>query len=384
MKQNWILLILLACISFSCQPPGYEETEGIIRIDLRPNDIPGDKFLRWSPKGEKLALSETPEGMVAELILGPVGLKPVLIRLEKANESAHFNQLRIDWDRDGSFDSDSVIQCTPNELRGKIWSSFSTSINIPFDKMGQHEAVTNPYPISFWYVLDPMEDAPEQVIRYSRRGWFEGSAESPYGTINALLTESQMNGVLDRSDSWALAPDSSRDDLYQSSFAKNTSQHTWFGEQAFGIDSILPSGRVIWIKAVDPQITRAEEERQKDFLAPDREAARSGGRVAFLHDYQKALVLAKKENKYLFIDFETTWCGPCKTMDQWVYTADAVVEASKKIICVKVDGDEHRKLVDKYKVSGYPTLVVVDYNEEVIRQVIGYQSVKLTTEFLSF
>ncbi len=31
---------------------------------------------------------------------------------------------------------------------------------------------------------------------------------------------------------------------------------------------------------------------------------------------------AQKENKYIFVDCYTTWCGPCKKMDQEVYLND--------------------------------------------------------------
>ena len=32
---------------------------------------------------------------------------------------------------------------------------------------------------------------------------------------------------------------------------------------------------------------------------------------------------AKQENKYIFIDAYTTWCGPCKMMDEYVYANDS-------------------------------------------------------------
>jgi thiol-disulfide isomerase/thioredoxin len=31
-------------------------------------------------------------------------------------------------------------------------------------------------------------------------------------------------------------------------------------------------------------------------------------------NWSEVLALAKKENKYIFVDCYTTWCGPCKYM----------------------------------------------------------------------
>jgi len=49
---------------------------------------------------------------------------------------------------------------------------------------------------------------------------------------------------------------------------------------------------------------------------------------------------------------------------------------------VKVDGDEHRDLVKKYEVAGYPTLVLVSSDGDILKKVSGYQSVAKTLEFL--
>ena len=358
------------------------DEKDILKVSLEPF-VPGDiRGPRWSPKGEKLKLLESSEGLSAELFLGPVGLKPIRILMSSSSIDSGFDQLNIDLNRDGKFtEEDTLLTCTPNERRGKIWSSFSGIVMVPFEKTKGQKALVNPYPLSFWYVFDPLEPDAEPVLRYSRRGWMEGQVETEDGVIRLMITESHMDGIFDRRDSWAISSDSLRSDLYQSKMAKGIDTHSWLVDQAFGIDSLLPSGRIAWIKKVDPQITREEEELANDYLAPDRAAKRSGGKVDFLHDYKEALNMAKKNKKNLFIDFETTWCGPCKTMDQWVYTADTVIHATNDIICVKVDGDDNRDLVKKYEVTGYPTLVLVSPEGDILKKVSGYQSVNKAVEF---
>ncbi len=41
---------------------------------------------------------------------------------------------------------------------------------------------------------------------------------------------------------------------------------------------------------------------------------------------QKTLEKAKTENKLIFIDVYTAWCGPCKKMDKLVFTNDTVAD----------------------------------------------------------
>jgi len=108
----------------------------------------------------------------------------------------------------------------------------------------------------------------------------------------------------------------------------------------------------------------------------------SGRTVAFLHDFAEAQALAREEAKALFVDFETTWCGPCKTMDEWVYTADDVVDASQSVVAVKVDGEEHPDLKDRFGVAGFPTMILLSSVGEELRRASGYVNVAAMAEFL--
>lgn len=379
MKKLAQLLILIALIT-ACQPSDKSDKD-LINIALTPGNVEAGG-LRWSPKGEKLILTKTDAGWLTQLPLGPDKMTFGL-RLSSSDVAGNLNILEIDGNRNGFFgeEQDSILTCEPSERRGKIWSSFSTTLQIPFSGADE-ELVVNPYPISFWYVFDPETEEAEEVIRYSRRGWMEGQSKSEGEIIHVLVTESLMDGIIDEYDSWSIAADSAYKDLFLSQNARSIGEHAWLGEVAYGIDSVSPSGRNAWIKKVDPQITREEEEAANDWLAPDREAKHSGDTVAFLHDYSYAMELAKQRAVAVLLDFETTWCGPCKTMDKWVYTADTVVTVSKNLICVKIDGDEHKDLVKKYAVTGYPTLIVLNKAGEVVARASGYQSVEKTLAML--
>lgn len=84
---------------------------------------------------------------------------------------------------------------------------------------------------------------------------------------------------------------------------------------------------------------------------------------------------AKRENKYIFVDCYTTWCGPCKTMANQVFVLPEVgAFFNGNFINVKVQFDqtEHdseeisawyndaRLIKETYKIYGYPTYLYLN------------------------
>jgi len=87
------------------------------------------------------------------------------------------------------------------------------------------------------------------------------------------------------------------------------------------------------------------------------------------------LAKAKKENKILFIDAYTTWCGPCKMMDRDVFS-DREVGAfyNEHFINAKIDMEkgEGPEISQKYRVRGYPSFLFLDSDGEIVHRGIGY------------
>ena len=239
-----------------------------------------------------------------------------------------------------------------------------------------------PYPVSLWYVHDPLEPATEEVIRFSRRGWLAGSANLDGVPTRILLTEAEMDGVFDTSDSWAIAEADSESVLLSFDARRPADRHGWLGERAYRLVSIDPSGLEVRLQSGDVGITRAEEEAQDDVLAVDRNAARSGREVNFL-SFEEAEAISQEEGRPLFVDFKTVWCGPCYTMDDYVFTADRVVDAAQDIASAKVDGDERRDLAQRFDVTAYPTLLLLAADGTEIRRHVGYLGVDSTAVFLA-
>ncbi len=361
----------VALLPFAFGPP--------ITVNLSPCQPTKTEFLRWSPKGAKVALTADGAGLHGTFELGREPATKVALRLVKSKDSTHFDSLEIDADGDGKFGTDEKSTATPKESKHKWWSNFSSSLklSVPDDSGGATR--TRPYPIDLWFVEDPQEKDSEPVLRWSRRGWHEGECTIDGKPAYVLITDMEMDGVFDQRDVWTIARE--KKDLYGTD-SRALDGHAWLGDIAYRPTAIDLHGRFLSFESFDPGITRDEESKKADTLAPDREAPRADKPVAFEHDYAAAIARGKSENKRVFVDFETTWCGPCKTMDKLVYTSKAVADAASSIVAVKVDGDEHRDLVKQYGVSAYPTLIVLDATGKETRRAVGYRSIIEVVELL--
>lgn len=83
---------------------------------------------------------------------------------------------------------------------------------------------------------------------------------------------------------------------------------------------------------------------------------------------------AKKTGKPIFIDFYTTWCAPCRLMDDEVFnnrqTADFL---NKNFVNVKVNGEKGNgpTLAALFNVRSYPTLLFLDEMGNVLERKDG-------------
>jgi thioredoxin-related protein len=87
-------------------------------------------------------------------------------------------------------------------------------------------------------------------------------------------------------------------------------------------------------------------------------------------DLDKALVKAKAEKKSVLVEFTgSDWCPPCIAMRKNVFSKKEFVDgASKKFILVELDfpkadkevAEKNQPLAEKYKIEGFPTVVLLD------------------------
>ncbi len=116
-------------------------------------------------------------------------------------------------------------------------------------------------------------------------------------------------------------------------------------------------------------------------------------------DFKAAQAQAKKDKKYLLVDFTgSDWCGWCIKLHNEVFDKEPFkADAPKQFVLVELDfphqkeqspelKQQNKELSEKYNIEGFPTVLVMDADGEVIART-GYQEggpepyLKQLTEF---
>lgn len=110
--------------------------------------------------------------------------------------------------------------------------------------------------------------------------------------------------------------------------------------------------------------------------------------IQFLHasSWQEAKAKAKAENKYIFVDAFTTWCGPCRYMSNNIFPQEAVgAFYNANFINLKVQLDtssndneavkswyaDAHDIMKIYQVNVFPTFLFFDPNGNLVHRSIG-------------
>jgi len=90
--------------------------------------------------------------------------------------------------------------------------------------------------------------------------------------------------------------------------------------------------------------------------------------------FEELLTQARKENKIIFIDAYTTWCGPCKLMAKNIFPLPEVGAVyNERFINAKIDMEkgEGPSLSDRYGVMAYPSYLFVDGSGDIVHKGLG-------------
>jgi thioredoxin 1 len=100
-------------------------------------------------------------------------------------------------------------------------------------------------------------------------------------------------------------------------------------------------------------------------------AAPTGVKFIKNETLSNVLAQAKAQNKLVFMDVYTTWCLPCKVMDQEVFSQPATSKyLNENFIAYKVDAEKGTggAVSLMYEVEAYPTLLFLDAKGTVLQK----------------
>ncbi len=90
------------------------------------------------------------------------------------------------------------------------------------------------------------------------------------------------------------------------------------------------------------------------------------------YSYEEGMQRAKENNKPVFIDFMTDYCGACQRMENETYTDQRVQDKTDEIIFIKVDAQERSDLAKEYEIRYVPTLIFKDAEGKQVNRVTGF------------
>lgn len=113
-------------------------------------------------------------------------------------------------------------------------------------------------------------------------------------------------------------------------------------------------------------------------------ALRAAPPAGWTDDFDKAVEKAKAEKKNVLLDFTgSDWCGFCIKLDKEVFDTPKFKEwAKKNVVLMQVDFP-HKKLPEKlvkqnadlkskFPTGGYPTIVIINPEGNVLVKKVGY------------
>ena len=148
----------------------------------------------------------------------------------------------------------------------------------------------------------------------------------------------------------------------------------------------LQDGKVIDVGKVtrggglsEEEAAKKRKQVQEEVARRQAEAKANANKIEWLTDYDEAKQLAESLNRPILINFTgSDWCGWCKRLHSEVFSQTAFKEyANESLVLLEVDfprkkplskeqAEKNGKLSNRYKVTGYPTIFVIDSDGNVL------------------
>ena len=109
-------------------------------------------------------------------------------------------------------------------------------------------------------------------------------------------------------------------------------------------------------------------------------------RAASNADIEAAFAQARAGNKPVLLYWGAKWCPPCNQLKATLFNRHDFIERSKSLVAVDIDGDlpGAQKLGARFKVSGYPTMVLMRNDGTELMRLPGEADAPKVLQLLEF
>jgi thioredoxin-related protein len=102
-------------------------------------------------------------------------------------------------------------------------------------------------------------------------------------------------------------------------------------------------------------------------------SAAASNAIHWGRDYETAVKAATKSHKLMMVDMFTDDCVWCRRLDAYVYPSKEVLKESGNFVPLKMNAEyEGRTAAGVYGVEGYPTVLFLNSNGDLVYKIIGY------------
>lgn len=119
--------------------------------------------------------------------------------------------------------------------------------------------------------------------------------------------------------------------------------------------------------------------------APAAMATENEGGINFFEGtYGEALAKAQREDKLVFVDVYTTWCGPCKKLEKQTFTDPKVAAyMNENFVSMRLDAENQAdsEFFKSYSVAAFPTMFWLKSNGEVLDKYTAFMGGEAFLDF---